>query len=99
LPIYFRLVYVVRDIHLNENVLTLRHPKVELSVSMRELPRDEVGYEAEAAICEVLCSREVRPRLEREASETGTLSINKQAVNDAYTKMAQLISDTLRIVR
>ena len=98
-PIYFRLAYIVRDTHLNGHVLTIRDPQVDLSLSLRGLPRDEVGYEAGAGLCEALYLREIRPRLEREARETSTLSINKQAVNDAYEKMHQLISVTLRIVR
>ena len=99
MAIHFRLAYIVRDAHLDGHVLTFRDPQAELSLSLRERPRDEVGYKPNDVICEVLYSPHIPSRLERESIETGTLSIKKKAVNDAYRKMYELISVTLRVVR
>ena len=99
MAIHFRLAYIVRDAHLDGHVMTFRDPQAELSLSLRERPRDEVGYKPNDVICEVLYSPHIPSRLERESIETGTLSIKKKAVNDAYQKMYELISVTVRVVR
>ena len=99
MAIHFRLAYVGRDTHLDGHVLTFRDAQAELSLSLRERPRDDVGYTWNDVICEVLYSPDIPSRLERESIESGTLSIKKKAVNDAYRKMYELISVTLRVVR